>query len=38
KVEAVAEDLAALVLDARMEQEGFARSSINPFLFAGEGE
>ncbi|WP_262217652.1 hypothetical protein, partial [Escherichia coli] len=24
--------------DARMEQEGFARSSINPFLFPGEGE
>ncbi|WP_366540088.1 hypothetical protein, partial [Salmonella enterica] len=23
---------------ARMEQEGFARSSINPFLFPGEGE
>ncbi|WP_366538013.1 hypothetical protein, partial [Salmonella enterica] len=21
-----------------MEQEGFARSSINPFLFPGEGE
>ncbi|WP_105655809.1 formate dehydrogenase accessory protein FdhE [Cronobacter dublinensis] len=37
-VEAVADDLASLVLDARMEQEGFARSSINPFLFLGEGE
>lgn len=37
-VEAVADDLATLVLDARMEQEGFARSSINPFLFPGEGE
>ncbi|MGU4808619.1 hypothetical protein MAY79_27405, partial [Escherichia coli] len=24
--------------DARMEQEGYARSSINPFLFPGEGE
>ncbi|MDU4274779.1 MAG: hypothetical protein E7I10_15770, partial [Enterobacter asburiae] len=23
---------------AKMEQEGFARSSINPFLFPGEGE
>ncbi|MGP4885060.1 hypothetical protein ACTXQV_79890, partial [Klebsiella pneumoniae] len=23
---------------ARMEQEGFARSSINPFMFPGEGE
>ncbi|MGJ8202231.1 formate dehydrogenase accessory protein FdhE [Klebsiella pneumoniae] len=38
KVEAVADDLASLVLDARMEQEGFARSSINPFMFPGEGE
>ena len=38
KVEAVADDLASLVLDAKMEQEGFARSSINPFLFPGEGE
>lgn len=37
-VEAVADDLASLMLDARMEQEGFARSSINPFLFPGEGE
>jgi FdhE protein len=23
------------VLDAKMEDEGFARSSINPFLFPG---
>lgn len=38
KVEAVADDLASTVLDARMEQEGFARSSINPFMFPGEGE
>lgn len=37
-VEAVADDLASLILDARMEQEGFARSSINPFMFPGEGE
>ncbi len=36
--QAVADDLASLVLDARMEQEGYARSSINPFLFPGEGE
>ncbi|MDE1188695.1 MAG: formate dehydrogenase accessory protein FdhE [Pantoea sp.] len=36
-VEPVADDLASLVLDARMEQEGFARSSLNPFLFPGEG-
>ncbi|XNM52917.1 formate dehydrogenase accessory protein FdhE [Escherichia coli] len=38
KVEAVADDLASLVLDARMEQEGYARNSINPFLFPGEGK
>ncbi|KFK93731.1 MULTISPECIES: formate dehydrogenase accessory protein FdhE [unclassified Serratia (in: enterobacteria)] len=36
QVEAVADDLASLVLDAKMEEEGFARSSINPFLFPGE--
>ncbi len=36
QVEAVADDLATLVLDAKMEEEGFARSSINPFLFPGE--
>lgn len=36
KVEAVADDLATLILDAKMEDEGFARSSINPFLFPGE--
>ncbi|MGV3346489.1 formate dehydrogenase accessory protein FdhE [Enterobacteriaceae bacterium LUAb1] len=35
-VEAVADDLASLVLDARMEQEGFSRSSLNPFLFPGD--
>ncbi|MBE5254312.1 MAG: formate dehydrogenase accessory protein FdhE [Enterobacterales bacterium endosymbiont of Blomia tropicalis] len=35
-VEPVADDLASLVLDARMEQEGFARSSLNPFLFPDE--
>lgn len=33
RVEAVADDLASLVLDIRMEEEGFFRSSINPFLF-----
>lgn len=36
KVEAVADDLASLILDAKMEEEGFARNSINPFLFPGE--
>ncbi|WP_130833045.1 formate dehydrogenase accessory protein FdhE [[Erwinia] mediterraneensis] len=35
-IEPVADDLASLVLDARMEQEGFARSSLNPFMFPGE--
>ncbi|NPE66348.1 formate dehydrogenase accessory protein FdhE [Dickeya dadantii] len=33
RVEAVADDLASLVLDVKMEDEGFSRSSINPFLF-----
>ncbi|OSM99105.1 MULTISPECIES: formate dehydrogenase accessory protein FdhE [Lonsdalea] len=33
RVEAVADDLASLILDIRMEDEGFFRSSINPFLF-----
>lgn len=32
-VEPVADDLASLVLDAKVEEEGFARSSINPFMF-----
>lgn len=36
KVDAVADDLASIILDAKMEEEGFARSSINPFLFPGE--
>ena len=35
-IEPVADDLASLILDARMEQEGFARSSLNPFMFPGE--
>lgn len=36
QVEAVADDLASLILDAKMEGEGFARSSINPFVLPGE--
>lgn len=36
QVEAVADDLASLILDAKMEDEGFARSSINPFLFPSQ--
>ncbi|WP_159566091.1 formate dehydrogenase accessory protein FdhE [Budvicia diplopodorum] len=32
-VEPVADDLASLVLDAKMEGENFARSGLNPFLF-----
>lgn len=35
-LEPVADDLASLVLDARMEQEGFARSNLNPFMFPGD--
>ncbi|MGL4667731.1 MAG: formate dehydrogenase accessory protein FdhE [Saezia sp.] len=33
KLEPVADDLASLALDALMEEEGFSRSAINPFLF-----
>lgn len=32
--DAVADDLANMALDARLEQEGYQRSSINPFLFS----
>jgi len=32
-LEPVADDLASLALDALMEEEGFPRSTINPFLF-----
>lgn len=35
-VEPVADDLASLVLDVKMEGENFAKSSVNPFLFPGE--
>ncbi|MNH04149.1 formate dehydrogenase accessory protein FdhE [compost metagenome] len=34
-LEPVADDLASLLLDAELEREGFARSSISPFLFPG---
>ncbi|WP_101775835.1 formate dehydrogenase accessory protein FdhE [Pasteurella oralis] len=33
KVEAVADDLATLFLDVEMEEKGFQRSGLNPFLF-----
>ncbi|MDF7679391.1 formate dehydrogenase accessory protein FdhE [Enterobacteriaceae bacterium ESL0689] len=35
QIDPVADDLASLMLDAHMEQEGFARSSINPLMFPG---
>ncbi|CAK9886809.1 MAG: Protein FdhE [Candidatus Erwinia impunctatus] len=35
-VDAIADDLASVMLDAHMEQEGFSRSGLNPFLFPGE--
>ncbi len=35
-VEPIADDLGTLFLDAEMEQKGFARSAINPFLFQVE--
>lgn len=34
--ESVADDLASIYLDAEMEQKGFARSGLNPFLFQNE--
>ena len=34
-LETFADDLASLMLDARIEEEGFARSGLNPFLFPG---
>lgn len=35
ELEVVADDLATLALDAEVEREDFARSSISPFLFPG---
>lgn len=35
-LDVVADDLASLVLDAKMEEENFLRSGINPYLFPGE--
>ena len=35
-VEAVADDLASIFLDIEMEEKGFARSGLNPFMFPGE--
>ncbi|AKD39187.1 formate dehydrogenase accessory protein FdhE [Pasteurella multocida subsp. multocida OH4807] len=36
KVEAVADDLATLFLDVEMEEKGFQRSGLNPFLFPNQ--
>lgn len=35
-IEPVADDLASIILDAKMEGENFAKSAVNPFLFPGE--
>ncbi|MCU1717198.1 formate dehydrogenase accessory protein FdhE [Pseudomonas sp. 5P_3.1_Bac2] len=35
EAETLADDLASLPLDAHMQQEGFARSGLNPFLLPG---
>lgn len=35
QLEAIADDLASLALDADVEREGFARSGLNPFLLPG---
>jgi len=34
-IEPLADDLATLVLDALVEQQGFFRTGPNPFLFSG---
>lgn len=34
-LETFADDLASLMLDAKIEEQGFARSGLNPFLFPG---
>ncbi|WP_424407980.1 formate dehydrogenase accessory protein FdhE [Pasteurella sp. PK-2025] len=33
KVEAIADDLSSILLDREMEEQGFQRSGLNPFLF-----
>ena len=35
-LEPLADDLASLPLDALVEEQGFARSGLNPFLFPGD--
>ncbi len=35
-VEAVADDLASIFLDVEMEEKGFARSGLNPFIFPSQ--
>lgn len=35
-IDPIADDLATLLLDARMEEMGYARSSVNPLMFPGE--
>jgi FdhE protein len=35
EAEALADDLASLALDGQMQQQGFARSGLNPFLLPG---
>jgi len=37
-LEPLADDLASLALDALLEEKGFARSGLNPFLFPGDDE
>ncbi|QLB13205.1 Tat proofreading chaperone FdhE [Bisgaardia hudsonensis] len=35
-IDAIADDLASIFLDIEMEEKGFARSGVNPFLFSSE--
>lgn len=34
RIEVIADDIASLILDIKTEEEGFAKSGINPFIFA----
>ena len=36
KVEVIADDLASLFLDMEMEEKGFMKSGLNPFIFPAE--
>ena len=33
-IEVIADDIASLILDIKTEEEGYAKSGVNPFIFA----